>query len=302
MQVKANGIDIEVVTHGDASSPTILLVNGYTSQLINWPKPFIDGLVAAGFHVVTYDNRDVGLSQKFSGTPDPRATFKAMMEGRVPDIPYTLSDMAADGIGVLDALGVGKAHVLGVSMGGMIVQLMGIEHGGRLLSLTSIMSSTGNPDVPPATAEAQTALNEPAPSNSRADVITHSTKGRRTYESPAYRKSDAEYAALIGEAYDRMFYPEGYARQYCAIVADGNRVERLKSVTVPTLVIHGKDDNLVRVEGGIDTAKSIPGAKLELIEGMGHDLPEGLCDRFLELVVGHCSAHGGTRGASAAAD
>ncbi|MEQ9520734.1 MAG: alpha/beta fold hydrolase [Parvibaculum sp.] len=287
MRVKANNIEVEVVTHGDAGSPAILLVNGYTSQLINWPKPFIDGLVSAGFQVVTYDNRDVGLSQKFSGTPDPRATFKAVMEGRAPDIPYTLADMAADGIGVLDALGIERAHVLGVSMGGMIVQLMGINHGERLLSLTSVMSSTGNPDVPPATAEAQKALNEPAPSQERGDVIAHSTKGRRTYESPAYRKSDAEYAALIGEAYDRMFYPQGYMRQYCAIVADGSRVERLKSVTVPTLVIHGKDDNLVRVEGGIDTAKSIPGARLELIDGMGHDLPEGLCDRLLALVIGH---------------
>lgn len=287
MQIKANNIAIEVEDMGPKDGPAILLVNGYTSQLINWPKMLLDGLVEAGFRVVRYDNRDVGLSEKFKGTPDPRATFKAVMSGATPDIPYAMADMAADGIGVLDALGIDKAHVVGVSMGGMIVQLMAINHGDRLHSMTSIMSSTGNPDVPPATEEAQLALNEPAPSNERADVITHSTKGRRTYESPAYRKTDAEYAQLIGEAYDRMFYPEGYMRQYCAIVADGSRVDRLKNVTVPTLVIHGKDDNLVRVEGGIDTARSVPGARLELIEGMGHDLPDGLCPRFIKLIVGH---------------
>lgn len=287
MQVTANGISIEVEDMGPKDGPTILLVNGYTSQLINWPKLLLDGLVDAGFRVVRYDNRDVGHSQKFEGAPDPRETFKAVMSGTVPDIPYVMADMAKDGMGVLDALGIDKAHVVGVSMGGMIVQLMAINHADRLHSMTSIMSSTGNPDVPPATEEAQVALNEAAPSDGREDVIVHSTKGRRTYESPAYRKTDAEYEQLIGEAYDRMFYPAGYMRQYCAIVADGNRVERLKSVTVPTLVIHGQDDNLVRVEGGIDTAKSVPGAQLELIDGMGHDLPDGLCPRFIELIVGH---------------
>ena len=287
MQVTANGISIEVEDMGPKDGPAILLVNGYTSQLINWPQLLLDGLVEAGFRVVRYDNRDVGLSQKFEGAPNPRETLDAVIAGKVPDIPYVMSDMAADGMGVLDALGIDKAHVVGVSMGGMIVQLMAINHSDRLHSMTSIMSSTGNPKLPQATAEAQAALNEPAPSEERGDVIVHSTKGRRTYESPAYRKTDAEYEQLIGESYDRMFYPEGYMRQYCAIVADGNRVERLKSVTVPTLVIHGKGDNLVRVEGGIDTAKSVPGARLELIEGMGHDLPDGLCTRFIELIVSH---------------
>jgi pimeloyl-ACP methyl ester carboxylesterase len=287
MQVKANGIAIEVEDMGPKDGPTILLVNGYTSQLINWPAPLLTGLVAEGFRVVRYDNRDVGLSQKFEGAPDPSATLQDMLAGRKPGIPYVMADMAADGMGVLDALGVDKAHVVGVSMGGMIVQLMAINHPDRVQSMTSIMSSTGNPDVPRATPEAQKALNEPAPSQERADVIAHSIKGRRTYESPAYKKADAEYEQLIGESYDRMFYPEGYMRQYCAIVADGNRVERLGKVDIPTLVIHGKDDNLVRVEGGIDTAKSVPGARLELIDGMGHDLPDALCPKFIDLIVSH---------------
>lgn len=287
MQVTATGISIEVEDMGPKDGPALLLVNGYTSQLINWPTLLLDGLVEAGFRVVRYDNRDVGFSQKFEGSPNPRATLDAVIAGKVPDVPYVLADMAADGIGVLDALGIDRAHVVGVSMGGMIVQLMAIDHSDRLYSMTSIMSSTGNPKLPQASPEAQAALNEPAPSQERGDVIVHSTKGRRTYESPAYRKTDAEYEQLIGEAYDRMFYPEGHVRQYCAIIADGNRASRLKDVRVPTLVIHGKDDNLVRVDGGIDTVKSIPGAHLELIEGMGHDLPDGLCPKFLELIVGH---------------
>ncbi len=287
MQVMANGILIEVEDSGPKDAPTLLLVNGYTRQLINWPKLLLDGLADAGFRVVRYDNRDVGLSQKFDGSPDPRATLDAVIAGKDPDVPYVLADMAADGIGVLDALGIDKAHVAGVSMGGMIVQLMGINHSDRLCSITSIMSSTGNPKLPPATPEAQAALSVPAPSGERGDVISHATKGQRTYESPAYPKSDADYEKSIGEAYDRMYYPEGYMRQYCAIVADGNRVERLKDVAVRTLVIHGKDDNLLRVEAGVDTAKSVPDARLELIEGMGHDLPDGLCPTFIELIVGH---------------
>jgi len=293
MQVKANGIDIEVEVMGPENGPAFLLVNGYTSQLINWPQPLLEGLVAKGFRVIRYDNRDVGLSQKFpeGGTPDIKAVFKAARgDGEMPKLAYTLSDMAADGIGVLDALGIKRAHVAGVSMGGMIAQLMAIEHGDRLYSMTSIMSSTGNPDLPPATEEAQAALNAPPPSRDRAAVIAHGTKGRRTYESPDYRKSGAEYEKLIGAAYDRMFYPEGAPRQYAAILADGSRVERLKKVTVPSLVIHGRDDNLVRVHGGVDTAMNIPEARLEIIPGMGHDLPEDLCPQLVLMLVGHAIA------------
>lgn len=297
MQVKANGMSIEVEDMGPKDGPAILLVNGYGSQLINWPRPLLEGLVSEGFRVVRYDNRDVGLSQKFEGKPDFRTVVKAVAAGEAPDIPYTLSDMAADGMGVLDALGIDRAHVVGVSMGGMIVQLMAIHHGTRVQSLTSIMSTTGNPDLPKATADAQKALNEPAPSQEREDVIVHSIKGRRTHESPAYPKTDDELRQQIGEAYDRMFYPEGFARQYGAILGDGSRETRLRSVAVPTLVIHGKQDNLVPVEGGIDTAKCIPGARLELIDGMGHDLPDGLCPTFLKLIVGH--ARGAMKAAAA---
>ena len=287
MQIKANGIDVEMEEAGPADGPVLLLVNGYGSQLLNWPDGFLEGLVDAGYRVIRYDNRDVGLSQKFSGAPSAKEVAATVRSGGIPSLPYTLSDMAADGIGVLDTLGIGKAHVLGVSMGGMLAQLMAIEHGDRLLSLTSIMSTTGNPEVPPATDAALAALTTPAPSEARADVIAHSIKGRRTYESPAYPKSDEELTELIGEAYDRMFYPEGTVRQYAAILGDGSRVDRLQTVRTPTLVIHGRSDNLVRVEGGIDTAKHVPGATLQMIEGMGHDLPDALCPKFVELVREH---------------
>ena len=292
MQVDARGIAIEVERHGNPNHPAFLLANGYTSQLITWPKLLIDGLVDAGFQVVAYDNRDVGLSQKFpeGGQPVAKDVFKQVRAGNVPDIPYTLSDMAGDGIAVLDALGIGQAHVFGISMGGMLVQMMAIEHSDRVLSMTSVMSTTGNPDVPPATKEAQKALMVTAKSDALEDVLEVGVPGRRAYESPAWPKTDEGLRELITASYERSFYPEGNARQYAAILGDGNRVERLGKVTLPSLVIHGRDDALVRVEGGMDTAKSIPGAKLEIIEGMGHDLPDGVCPKILELIVAHARA------------
>ena len=287
MQVNANGTSIEVEDAGPVGAPAILLVNGYTSQLLNWPVPFLDGLKREGFRAIRYDNRDVGLSQKFAGVPDFKAVIEAVAAGRTPDIPYTLKDMAADGIGVLDALGIEKAHVVGVSMGGMIVQRMAIHFPERLHSMTSIMSTTGNPDLPPAVPEVLAALNAPPPSDDRETVISHRMKGRRTFESPAYPKSDADLRALIAADYDRMYYPEGAARQYGAIVGDGSRVPLLKAVGVPSLVIHGIADPLVPVEGGKDTAASIPGSTLKLFEGMGHDLPEALCGEFVALIAAH---------------
>lgn len=287
-ELTANGTQLEVETLGPEQGTPLLLVNGYSSQMTSWPQPLLDGLTANGFRVIRYDNRDVGLSQKFSGSPDIRAVARAARgDGEMPELPYTLSDMAADGIGILDALDIDRAHVMGMSMGGMIVQLMAIEHPERLLTMTSIMSTTGNPDLPPARPEAQKALLEQPASNRRADVIASSVRGRRAFESPAYPKSDAELEAQIAAAYDRMYFPEGSVRQYAAILADGSRVERLQKVRVPTLVIHGQDDALVRVEGGRDTAACIADARLEEFPGMGHDLPEALCPDFVRLLTEH---------------
>ncbi|MEQ8267172.1 MAG: alpha/beta hydrolase [Parvibaculum sp.] len=288
--VKANGISINVEDRGPADGTPILFVNGYTSTLLSWPEELMEGLRARGFRVIRYDNRDVGKSEKFSGLPKIADVVAAAREGRKPDMPYTLADMAADGIGVLDALGIERAHVMGISMGGMIVQRMAIHHPERLLSVTSIMSSTGNPDLPKASDEALKALQAMPPSEDREDVIRHRMKGRRVYQSPTYPKSEEDLYAFVAREYDHMYYPEGGIRQYAAIMGDGSRVAELGKVRVPFLVIHGRADPLVPHAGGEDTAKSVPGARLVSIDGMGHDLPVELCTQYVDLIAGHARA------------
>lgn len=283
-QIKANGITINYEDRGPADGKPLLLVCGYTSTMMSWPIPLLEGLKEAGFRVIRFDNRDVGHTEKLKGVPDVSKVAAAVREGKTPDMPYTLADMAADGMGLLDVLGIKKAHIMGISMGGMIVQNMAINHPEKLLSVTSIMSTTGNPELPAASKEAMTALQERPASSDREVVIRHNMKGRRVYQSPAYPMSDEALYERCAREYDHMYYPEGTVRQYAAIVGDGSRVERLKNVRLPFLVIHGKADPLVPVEGGIDTAKYVAGAKLELIDGMGHDLPVELCPRYVELI------------------
>jgi pimeloyl-ACP methyl ester carboxylesterase len=288
--VKANGITVNYEDRGPADGVPLLFVNGYTSTMMSWTSELMDAFKARGFRVIRYDNRDVGLSEKLKGVPSINAVVAAVREGKKPDIPYTLSDMAADGIGLMDALGIRRAHVMGISMGGMIVQSMAINHPERLISVTSIMSTTGNHDLPKATEAAMAALQEVPASDEREVVIRHRMKGRRVYQSPAYPMTDEALYARCAAEFDHMYYPQGASRQYAAIVGDGSRVERLKKVHVPFLVIHGKADPLVPVEGGIDTAKSVPGAKLELIDGMGHDMPVELTSRFVDLIAAHADA------------
>ena len=288
--VKANGITINYEDRGPADATPILFVNGYTSTMMSWPEELMEGLRAEGFRVIRYDNRDVGKSEKLSGLPKMSDVAAAVREGHKPDMPYTLADMAADGIGLLDALGISQAHIMGISMGGMIVQRMAIHFPERLLSVTSIMSTTGNPDLPRATDAAMTALQAQPESEDREAIIRHRMKGRRVYQSPAYPKSEDDLYELVAREYDHMYYPEGGVRQYAAIVGDGSRVDDLKKVRVPFLVIHGDADPLVPPAGGEDTAKSVPGAKHVLIEGMGHDLPAELCPQYVELIVGHARA------------
>ncbi|MDO8288091.1 MAG: alpha/beta hydrolase [Parvibaculum sp.] len=283
--IKANGITINYEDRGPADGRPLLLVNGYTSTMMSWPVALMDGLKARGFRVIRYDNRDVGKSEKLKGIPDISLVAKAVREGTKPDIPYTLSDMAADGMGLLDALGISQAHIMGISMGGMIVQSMAINHPEKIISATSIMSSTGGPDVPRATDAAMVALQERPTSGEREVVLRHNMKGRRVYQSPAYPMSDEALYQKCATEYDHMFYPEGASRQYAAIIGDGSRCERLKSVKLPFLVIHGNDDPLVPPGGGIDTAKYVAGSKLVLIDGMGHDLPVELCPRYVELIA-----------------
>jgi pimeloyl-ACP methyl ester carboxylesterase len=280
-----SGIELEYETFGNADDPTLLLVSGYTSQLTGWFAGVCERFVEQGLHVVRYDNRDVGLSSKLSGVVQPDKVLTAILAGEpVPEVPYTLSHMAADGIGLLDHLGVARAHIAGMSMGGMIVQMMAIEHPDRVASLTSIMSSTGNPVVGVPTPEARVALLAPSPTERTAYV--EAATNAEVWASKRYVDLDAMKArAAIN--FDRAFYPEGSSRQLAAIYATGDRSDRLRILDVPTLVIHGRDDTLITPSGGEATAQLIAGSKYLLLADMGHDLPVPLWPVFAESIGGH---------------
>lgn len=291
--IQANGIEICYETMGNAAHPTILFVMGYGAQMLAWPDPLLEGLVGSGFHVVRYDNRDVGLSEKIDtgGDPDIGSLLTALAEGKTPDAPYFLSDMAADGMGLLDALGIDKAHIVGASMGGMIVQQMAIDHGNRLNSMTSIMSTTGDPSVPQASEEAIIALQTPAPDNANMDdLVDFSMKNREVIGGDGFI-DDEESRANTRMMLERQIHAEGRARQYAAILSSGSRAESLKSVSTPTLVIHGSKDPLVRVEGGIHTAEVIPGARLEVLDGMGHAMYPDYLPRIIGLIKDFATTH-----------
>ena len=272
--VRANGIQIEYDTFGDRSGRPLLLVMGLGAQMIHWRAEFCEQLAGAGHFVVRYDNRDVGLSTKFdsAGLPDLPKIMGQMAAGEPISAPYTLDDMAADGFGLLDALDMPAAHVCGASMGGMIVQAMAIRNARRVKSLTSIMSSTGNRELPPAKPEAMAALMSPAGTN-REEVLARSVSVSRIIGSPGFPADPAEVQARALEAYERSFYPIGVARQMAAVASNGSRKPALQKLDVPALVIHGKADPLVPIEGGIDTHEALRGSQLMVIDGMGHDLP-----------------------------
>ena len=288
--VKANGITIEYETHGDPANPSLLLVMGLGAQLTLWPIELVEALVARGYYVIRHDNRDIGLSEKFghAGVPNFRRVALLRALGLRPRVPYKLSDMAEDAVALLDVLGIRQAHVVGASMGGMIAQLMAINHPDRLLSMTSIMSTTGNRRLPPPQPEAMKALLDRAPAYATLEqVIPIGIRVARAIGSPLYPSQEERLRERITRDYNRSFYPEGAARQISAIMADGDRRKRLKGVKVPSLVIHGVDDPLVPVEGGRDTAAHIPGAKLLEVPGMGHDLPLELVDTIADAIAGH---------------
>jgi pimeloyl-ACP methyl ester carboxylesterase len=290
VQITANGIQIEYESHGDPANPPLLLIMGLGAQLTLWPIELVEALVAKGYHVIRYDNRDIGLSQKFGthGVPDFRRVALMRLFGLRARIPYRLTDMADDAAGLMDALGIDNAHVVGGSMGGMIAQLLAIHHPARVRTLTSIFSTTGNRRLPQARPQAMKALLDRAPANATLEqVIPIGIRVSRAIGSPAYPTPEPRLIERITRDFTRSFYPEGPARQISAIVDDGDRRKRLKQVTAPTLVIHGKDDPLVPVEAGRDTAKAIPGAKLHEIAGMGHDLPLELVDEIAGAIAAH---------------
>lgn len=287
-QVQANGITVEYESFGPEDRETVLLIMGLGGQLTMWPTELCEELVRRGYRAVRFDNRDVGLSTKFdeAGMPDMAAIFGALMTGAKPAAPYALDDMAADAVGLLDALGVARAHIAGASMGGMIAQLVAANHPERALSLTSIMSTTGNPALPQAKPEAMEVLMSPAaPAGDWEAIAARGIKAWNTIGSPGYRTDEKTLREWELRDAKRSFYPVGVARQMAAIVANGDRREKLKNIRIPAVVLHGADDPLVPVEGGKDTAASIPGAELRIVPGMGHDFPISLVGTFADAIT-----------------
>jgi len=261
----SNGIEIFYDTFGVRTDPPLVLIRGLGSQMISWREPFCEMLAARGFFVVRFDNRDVGLSSK------------------TPDTKYTIDDMAADTVGLMDHLGIDHAHIAGMSMGGMIAQQIAISYPDRVLSLTSIMSTIGGPDVVPPTAEAAAIFTVPAP-KTRDEAIARGVEDRRVIGSPAFFDEDEAFE-LAELSYDRCNHPEGRLRQMVAIQSATPRGEALGKLTVPAVVIHGVQDPLVPVENGRRTAAAIPGAELVEIDGMGHDIPPGVWEPIVDTIA-----------------
>jgi pimeloyl-ACP methyl ester carboxylesterase len=282
---RTDGIEIAYETFGPADGRPLLLIMGLAAQMILWDDEFCAALAARGHRVIRFDNRDVGLSTKLdaAGMPDAAAAMQAALLGERIAAPYLLRDLAADGVGLLDALGIPAAHVVGASMGGMIAQTMAITYPARVLSLTSIMSTTGERSLPPARPEAAAVLLLPAPAD-RAGNVERAVHIFRTIGSPGFPFDEARVRDLAGRSYDRCFSPAGAARQLVAILASGSRREALAAVTIPTLVIHGRDDPLIPLEAGLDTARAVPGAELLVIDGMGHDLPRAAWPEIVERI------------------
>ena len=292
-QLASNGITVEYDTFGDRGGRPLLLVMGLGAQMILWDEEFCEQLASEGHYVVRFDNRDVGLSTKFdeAGAPDMTTLVTQLMAGQTPDVPYTLDDMADDAIGVLDGLSLERAHIVGASMGGMIVQTMAIRHPTRVASLTSIMSTTGSQEVPPATPEAMAALTSPVPTDLDGYIERTLAVGD-VIGSPGFERDPERARARARRTFERGVNPEGTARQMAAIVAHGDRTEALGALTTPTLVIHGAADPLVQPEGGHATAAAIPGAELLMIDGMGHDLPIGSWPQIVGAISAHTAAVG----------
>jgi len=290
-QVYANNIDIEYEAFGDPSDPTLLLIMGLGMQMIAWPEPFCRDLAARGYRVIRYDNRDTGFSTKFEGHRVPGLASMLVRKAlRWPlRVPYTLTDMANDAAGLLDAIGAETAHIVGASMGGMIAQNLAVQHPGRVRTLTSIMSTSGHRALPVAEAPVRRHIFQSRPAAGREAFITHTMRTIELIGSPAYPVDEDKRREMASLAYDRSFYPQGFARHVAAIVKDGDRRSRLRTIMQPTLVIHGRDDPLVPLACGIDTAAHIPNARLEVIDGMGHNLPIELWPRIIDLIVGHAS-------------
>ena len=272
----ANGIQIEYETFGEPDSPALLLIIGIIGQLTFWDEKLCQHLAQQGHYVIRFDNRDAGLSSKIeeAGVPDIMQTIKAQMKGETINPPYTIKDMADDAVGLLDALGIEKAHICGMSMGGMIAQTIAINYPKRVLSLISIYSNTGDPEEPQSESKARKFLLAPQ-TEEREAYIEKGMKFFSAISGPGFPYDEEWLRNFVAQSYDRAYNPEGVARQFVAILAQKNRRPELKSLSTPALIIHGANDPLVLVESGKNTAADIPGAELMIIDGMGHDLPHG---------------------------
>lgn len=293
MKIRANQIEIEVQDSGPGTPgenrPAVLLIMGLGMQLIAWPPALVQALLDAGFRVIRHDNRDVGLSQRMHALGKPHMVWEMLKLklGFTPKAPYSLSDMAADALGVLDALGVEQAHVIGASMGGMVAQRVALAAPQRTLSLTSIMSSSGAAGLPAARPEVLRALLQRPKGQNLDAVVAHYVKLFQVIGSPAFETPAAELRERILAGAQRGFYPEGTLRQMLAILSDRSRAAELARLQLPTLVIHGKADPLVPYACGEDTARRIAGAQLLGIDGMGHDLPPAVIDYCLPALIAH---------------
>lgn len=280
-----NGIEIEYETLGDSAGTPLLLISGGGGQMTTWQDDFCHLLVDRGHFVIRFDNRDIGLSAHFdhAGIPNIADLIRSFQAGETPKSVYSLEDMADDAIGLLDALAVPAAHICGVSLGGMVAQTMAIKHASRVLGIVSISSTTGNPDLPGPKPTATSALNSSAGTD-RDDMLDAAVRSAHGLSGGGFPINEADVRRRAAINFDRSFHPEGGARQAAAVVADGSRVDRLKQLRVRALVIHGTQDPMFPVECGRDTAKSIPGAELVEIEGMGHELPDGAWDQIVEAI------------------
>ena len=279
-------IELEYDHFGNPTDPALLLIMGFTAQMVAWDEEFCTQLADRGHFVIRFDNRDCGLSTKLDGVPSnsDAVIMAAMMETEMPAVPYTLSDMAADAMKVLDHLNIERAHIMGASMGGMIAQTVAIEHPHRVKTLISIMSQPGELTVGQATPEAMALIVTPAPSD-RDEYIAYAPKWQ-LWQSKKYRSDEVSRRNAIRD-FDRSNYPEGGPRQMAAIYASGSRAEGLQKLQVPTLVIHGTDDQLITPSGGERTAELIPNSTLLMVEDMGHDMPQPLWPFYLDAISKH---------------
>jgi len=270
----------------------LIIIQGFGTQMTSWPDAYHRKFADSGFRVIRFDNRDVGLSQKFHGIiPDNAANAKATAEGRKPDVPYTLDDMADDAAALVQALGFTSVHVSGASMGGMIAQLMALRHPQKTRSLISLMSTTSDPSLPRSDPQAQAALVSKPASEDRDTVIDHTLKMRAVNASPGYPEDHDELRARIAMNHDRSYYPEGVLRHWAAIMASPPRTDMLKRLDCPALVIHGANDLLIRPEAGRHTAACIKGAELVIVPGWGHNMPIGAVDAITGPMIDFMRRH-----------